>query len=248
MPKLQVNGIEMYYEIHGEGEPLIFLHGFAGSNKSWNEYIPHFEKDFQVITISQRGHGQSTNPTNKFTHRQSAYDVYALLDQLEAGLLKAVGYSSGGMTLLHMATQQPERITDMVLMAATPYYPQKCRDIQSLMLEPEWDEMWTSFIDHHTSEEQLAKLRRQFYEFKDSYDDMNFTPPLISTIKTRTLIIHGDRDPFFPIDIPITLYKSIPNSYLWIMPNTSHGVEELPNSCLIKTLRDFFTYNWETDI
>jgi len=66
IPKLQVNDIEMYYEIHGEGEPLIFLHGFAGSNKSWNEYVPHFKEDFQVITISQRDHGLLFHSFNYF--------------------------------------------------------------------------------------------------------------------------------------------------------------------------------------
>jgi len=245
MPK--VNDIEMYYEVHGEGTPLIFLHGFAGSTKSWNEFVPEFKEYFKVITISMRGHGQSTNPSNKFTHKQSALDIYALLDLLDIDQFKAVGYSSGGMTLIHMATQQPGRITDMVLMAATPYFPQECRDKQSLMLNSEWDEEWASYIYRHTSAEQLDKLRRQFYEFKDSYDDMNFTPPLLSTIKTRTLIIHGDRDPFFPVDIPIILYKSIPDSYLWIMPNMGHGVEEPPIELQVKTIYDFLTGKWEEE-
>ncbi len=245
MPKVKVNDIEMYYEVQGEGTPLIFLHGFAGSYKSWNEFIPEFKEHFHIITVSMRGHGQSTNPSKKFTHRQSALDIYALLDHLNIEQFKAIGYSSGGMTLIHMATQQPERIIDMVLMAATPHFPQECRDRQSLMLNTEWDEVWASQISHHTSTEQVAELRQQFYEMKDSYDDMNFTPPLLSTIKTRTLIVHGDRDPFFPVDIPVTLYTSIPNSYLWIMPNMGHGVEEPPNDHLIKTIFEFLTSKWE---
>jgi pimeloyl-ACP methyl ester carboxylesterase len=51
---------------------------------------------------------------------------------------------------------------------------------------------------------------------------MNFTPPYLSTITARTMIIHGDRDPFFPISIPLEMYHSIPNSALWIVPNTGH--------------------------
>jgi pimeloyl-ACP methyl ester carboxylesterase len=245
MPKVEVNDIEMYYEVCGEGTPLVFLHGFAGSTKSWDEYVPHFKDDYQVITISMRGHGQSTNPSSVFTHRQSAKDIYGLLDHLKIHRFNAIGYSSGGMTLLHMATQQPERIRDMVLMAATPYFPQECRDQQALMLDTEWDEAWASFKHHHTSPEQLEKLRQQFYDFKDSYDDMNFTPPLLSTIKARTLIIHGDRDPFFPVHIPVTLYNSIPDSYLWIMPNTGHGVEEPPYEHKVTTIKDFLAHKWE---
>ena len=59
--------------------------------------------------------------------------------------------------------------------------------------------------------------------FKDSYDDMNFTPPLLSTITARTLIMHGDRDPLYPVDMAAQLYRSIPRSYLWIIPNGGHG-------------------------
>ena len=65
-------------------------------------------------------------------------------------------------------------------------------------------------------------LRKQFNAFKDSYDDMNFTSPYLSTITARTLIIHGDRDEFFPIEIPMEMYMSIPKSYLWIVPNGGH--------------------------
>jgi len=59
--------------------------------------------------------------------------------------------------------------------------------------------------------------------FADSYDDMNFTPPLLSTIQARTLIIHGDRDPLYPVDLSIEMVKAIPQSSLWVIPNGGHG-------------------------
>jgi pimeloyl-ACP methyl ester carboxylesterase len=62
----------------------------------------------------------------------------------------------------------------------------------------------------------------QFHAFKDSYGDMNFTPPYLSTITANTLILHGDRDQFFPVSIPVEQYQAIPNSYLWIVPNGGH--------------------------
>jgi pimeloyl-ACP methyl ester carboxylesterase len=145
-----------------------------------------------------------------------------------------------------MATQQPERITDMVLMASTPYFPEECRELLSQMLDTEWDDMWNStLMHHHTSPEQVDTLRKQFHSFKNNYDDMNFTPPLLSTIKSRTLIIHGGRDTFFPADIPIILYKSIPDSYLWIMPNNDHAVHAPTISHMFKTIHNFLMYKWE---
>lgn len=97
---IRVNGFEMYYEIHGTGEPLVLLHGFFTSSDTWAEVIPDVKKDYRVIVPDLRGHGRSTNPSKEFTHRQSALDVYALLDELGVHRFRSMGISSGGMTLL----------------------------------------------------------------------------------------------------------------------------------------------------
>ena len=87
----ELNGIKMYYETYGSGSPLVLLHGFGGSGSTWAPIIPDLSKYFRVIVPDLRGHGRSTNPTNRFTHRQSALDVYALLDQLGIAKFKAIG-------------------------------------------------------------------------------------------------------------------------------------------------------------
>ena len=102
----QVNGIQMYYQVVGQGSPLVLLHGFTGSSQRWEPFFADFAKHYRLIVPDLRGHGRSTNPTNKFTHRQSARDVFALLNKLEISQFKAMGTSTGGMTLIHMATQQ----------------------------------------------------------------------------------------------------------------------------------------------
>ncbi len=250
MPKVKVNDIEMYYEVHGEGEPIVFLHGFTVSSQRWTSFIPDFKEHFQLILPDMRGHGRSTNPSDTFTHRQSALDVYALLDHLQVEKFRAVGYSSGGMTLIHMATQQPERITDLVLISASPHFPKECREMQSKEMDKENDDWYDKVSSlHQHGAEQAKRLRLQFYNMKDSYDDMNFTPPYLSTIKARTLIVHGDRDPLFPVSIPVTLYNSIPDSYLWIMPNMGHAgvAEPTPSEGLVKTISDFLTGKRETE-
>jgi len=75
---------------------------------------------------------------------------------------------------------------------------------------------------HVRGDEQIRELRRQFHGFKDSYEDMNFTRPYLSTITARTLIVHGDRDDFFPVEIPLEMYRSIPDAFLWIVPQGGH--------------------------
>jgi pimeloyl-ACP methyl ester carboxylesterase len=73
---------------------------------------------------------------------------------------------------------------------------------------------------HFNGDEQIKMLWEQASTF--SNDDMNFTPEALSTIKIKTLIVQGDRDPFYPIELTIEMYKSIPNAYLWIIPNGGH--------------------------
>ena len=126
-----VNGFRMHVEERGSGEPLVLLHGFSSSGQAWTPVLEDFARSYRVIVPDLRGHGRSTNPSGEFTHRQSARDIYALLDQLGIRRAKAMGISTGGMTLLHMATSQPERLEAMVLIGATTYFPEQARAIMA---------------------------------------------------------------------------------------------------------------------
>ena len=116
---VRVNDIDMHFQTLGSGEPLLLLHGFGGCGDDWRPFSQALAKQFQVIVPDLRGHGWSTNPAKTFSHRQSAADVLALIDHLALKRVRAMGISTGGMTLLHMATRQPERIDAMVLIGAT---------------------------------------------------------------------------------------------------------------------------------
>jgi pimeloyl-ACP methyl ester carboxylesterase len=219
------NDIDMYYEVRGTGEPLVLLHPWGACGAIWSSFADSLAAKYRLITIDMRGHGRSTNPAHAFTHRQSALDVLALLDQLGIQRFKAMGMSSGGMTLLHIATRQPNRVEAMVLIGATSSFPDQARAGMRMTtslkaLPPEV----RAGYEHCAARgaPQSEELVAQFNGFKDSYDDMNFTAPYLGTIKARTLIVHGDRDPFFPVSIPIEMYHAIPNAALWIVPNGGH--------------------------
>lgn len=221
---VQVNEFELYYESAGQGQPLLLLHGFTQVGAEWDPIKDELASQFRLIIPDLRGHGSSTNPSGQFTHRQSALDMFALLDHLELERVQAIGFSAGGMTLLHMATQHPDRIDAMVLIGATPYVPEQAREVlrgADPDALPEEDMQELRAI-HKYGDDQIRALLTQFNAFKDSYDDMNFTPPYLSTITARTLIIQGDRDRFFPVSIGLELYEAIPRSYLWIVPNRGH--------------------------
>jgi pimeloyl-ACP methyl ester carboxylesterase len=219
---VRVNDIEMGYRIRGTGEPLLLLHGFGGCGQDWGPFLDRLAAAYRLIIPDLRGHGASTNPANTFTHRQSAVDVYALLDHLGLQRVRAMGVSTGGMTLLHMATSRPERVEAMVLIGATSYFPPEARAIMRAVGKerPAPDQRDLACATRGAA--QIRQLQDQFLAFERSYDDMNFTAPYLGTITARTLIVHGDRDEFFPVSIPVEMYRAIPGSALWIVPGGGH--------------------------
>ncbi|MGC4065096.1 MAG: alpha/beta hydrolase [Polyangiaceae bacterium] len=221
---VRVNGIEMYFEEYGEGKPVVLLHGFGGCGQTWLPFTDALSKRHRLIVVDLRGHGYSTNPKNEFTHREAATDVFHLLDELEIVRFSAMGISSGGMVLLHMATSQPSRIESMVLVSATSHFPAQARSIMRetsfARIPRQVQQMYRECAKR--GDAQIHQLIAQFNAFHDNYNDMNFTERELSTITTRTLIVHGDRDRFFPIEIPVSIHKAIPNSALWIIAGGDH--------------------------
>jgi pimeloyl-ACP methyl ester carboxylesterase len=169
---------------------------------------------------------QPHQPVETITHRQCALDTLALLDHLGIRKCRAIGLSMGGNILLHMATLEPERVGAMVAVSATMYFPEQARTIMRQIpaageQTPEaWEIMRKS---HKLGDEQITALWDWTREMKDSYEDMNFTSPSLSRIKASTLIVYGDRDPLYPVEMGVEMYRAIPRSALWVVPNGGHG-------------------------
>jgi pimeloyl-ACP methyl ester carboxylesterase len=247
---MPMNGMQMYYVLHGQGEPLLLLHGFTGSSNDWLLFFDDLVREYQLVIPDLRGHGRSTNPSMEFTFRQCALDVFALLDHLGIERFKAIGLSGGGNTLLHMAIQQPGRVESMVLVSATSYFPEQARKLmRQSTIESRTDEDWQFMrLSHKYGDEQILALWMHGQALKDSYDDMNFTAPYLSRISARTLIVYGDRDPLYPVHIALEMYAAIPHSYLWIMPNEGHSPifigQKMP---FITAVLPFLRGDWESE-
>ncbi len=220
----EINEIDLYYEIHGKGNPLVLLHGFTGSSADWHPLINEWKQHFQLIIPDMRGHGRSTNSSKSYTFRQVALDIYALLDKLNIDKFQAIGCSGGASALLHMSTQQPKRMTSAILVSATSHYPEQARSImrQTSFESLPKEQLEGLQVKHLHGDSQIRQLFEHAKAFADDYDDMNFTSAVLSTISAKTLLVQGDRDFLYPIDISINMYKSIPNASLWIIPDAGH--------------------------
>ena len=252
--KLIENGIEMRYRLHGDpgGEPLLLLHGFLGSGATWSTILGDLDAlgpRYRLVIPDLRGHGGSTNPPGEFTLRQSSRDVLALLDHLGIERCRVIGMSGGGMTALHMAVAEPRRVERLVLISATTHFPEQARVIMRGMTEEtrtedEWAQMRAL---HVHGDDQIRALWRIARGFADSHDDMAFTAADLARITAPTLIVHGDRDPFFPLDIALAMHDAIPRGWLWVVPNGGHltiAGEGLTDG-FVRTATAFLAGEWE---
>jgi pimeloyl-ACP methyl ester carboxylesterase len=220
-----IGDVRLYYEVHGSGDPLLFLHGFTGCGGDWRFLSEDLASRWQIIAPDLRGHGRSTNPAPAFLFRDAARDVRGLLQTLQLARVKAIGISGGGITLMHMAVQDPDCIDSMVLVSAPPYFPDEARAImRGVTPETQGEAEWAQLRARHPGgDAQITRLLRQAHGFADSYDDVNFTPELLRQVSADTLIVFGDHDPLYPVRLAFELRAAIPRSYLWVVPNGGHG-------------------------
>jgi pimeloyl-ACP methyl ester carboxylesterase len=244
---ITVNGAKIYYEEYGQGEPLILLHGFGRTLADWKSFIPEFSKHFHVIAWDMRGHGRSTNPdtSNVFLHETAANDLLAIIEKLKLKKAKAIGHSSGGITILYAASKAPDRFDMIVPISAQMHYSVETREFIKLKATPEASYKFNELEQQH-GKTKGRLLARQFYHFHKLYGDPAITPDQLATITAKTLVVHGDND-FIPVAQAWEIYKNIPNAHLWIVPNGWHlphvgGQLEIDFS---RTALEFLKHEWD---
>ena len=191
-----VNGINLYYEIHGTGKPLIMLHGGFGTFEMFAALSPALAEKYQVIGVDLYGHGRTALTDRPIRFEDMADDIAGLIDHL--GLEKAdlLGFSLGGAVALQTAIRHPERVNQLVLISTpfkrTGWHPEMQAGMTTFA--PEFF-MSTPIYDEYT---RVAPKPEDFPRFVTSMreamsQDYDWTEP-VSAMKTPTLIIAGDAD------------------------------------------------------
>jgi len=220
----EVNGIKMYYEIYGEGEPLVLIHG-AGSTiqSSFGRIIPQLAKDYTVIAVELQNHGRSGFRNVPETFEQDADDVAALLKNIGISNANFFGFSNGGHTAMVIGIRLPEIVNKLVV-ASAPYkrngfVPGFFDGLQQATLANMPQELKTAFLKVNPDTARLQIMfdrdRERMIEFKDWSDEQ------IKSITAPTLLINGDADVITP-EHAVEMYRLIPNCQLAIIPG-GHG-------------------------
>lgn len=222
----EINGFRMNYEVFGDaGSPLLWLHGWTGTGADWKFVFKDVPAGFQIIGPDLRGNGASSGFKGTHRFQESAEDIFALLDHLSIRRVKAIGLSGGGIALLHMAIQQPERIEAMVLVSVPPYFPEQARTIQRAFSFEALSEREQTMMRQRSQggDKQIAWLIQQTNAMAESTDDVSFSPQMLHRVQARTLIVFGDSDPLYPVKLGFELQKEILDSSLWIVRDSGHG-------------------------
>ncbi len=229
MPHVRLNDIELYYEEHGEGTPLFLVHGFSGAGAVWADFVPTLAARYRVIVPDLRGHGRSGGPLATIHHKWFAADLVALMDTLQVERAHFVGHSSGGMSLLFIGQDHPQRIHSLTLASATytfdDYAKRRMRYVAH-ELAPLPEAIANSQRLHsatHGPDHWKVHIQA-FLAFTEDPQELPFTPESLAGIPCPVFVLHGDRDEIFLINIPVTLYRSLPNAELCILPATGHDL------------------------
>lgn len=220
---VEVNGISLHYRAGGDGPPLLLLHGFTGAGVWWDPLLERLAENYTTIVPDLPGHGRSEGGPDPYRFDEVATDVYALMDELGIDRFRAVGYSGGGIVLIHMATQEPGRIEAMAVVSA-PHVHSRSTILEFPSFEDHPAQVREYWLEVHPGgEAQVRRLIASFHGLSEYVEEIDVPPEELSNIEARTLIVLGDRDPVFPVPLALEMYQAIPNVALWIIPMEGHS-------------------------
>jgi len=265
MPVLQLNDIEIYYEVHGDGPPMVFLSETACDGEVWKIYqVPEFSKDHRVIIHDYRGTGRSGKPSIDYTTKIFCRDLVALMDHLKAENAIVVGHSMGGRVAQLLALDHPEKVKQLVLASTGAHYPQTkglplkiCKEMiewgyekyerdHSILVgfTEEFVKQYPERVEHYLKVRMQNLCPVEFYLRHLLARQSHDTSHRLKEIRQPTLILVGEDDRNMTSEInhrmsSDILAQGIPNSTLRVLPNERHSYFFANPDAAHRLIRDF---------
>jgi pimeloyl-ACP methyl ester carboxylesterase len=249
----QANGLSIYYEDEGTGEPLVLLHGGTDTSHAWRALVPLLSAHYRVVRLDSRGHGRTDNPAGRLGYALMAEDVAAFIHALGLERPLVCGWSDGGQTALELAIEHPGAaravVATGVMAALTEPYVVYARamlcadDANQVDLE-------RYAREHAPAVARLRALHSHVYgeEYWRDYlrqiatlwlSPIGLSPERLARISLPVLIAQGDRDEFVPLEQALVLYQQIPGAELDVSPRADHSFPARQPEVFAALLRGF---------
>ncbi|MGD1993801.1 MAG: alpha/beta fold hydrolase [Anaerolineae bacterium] len=248
MPMVNTNGIDIYYEITGSGDPLVLISGLGYDHWMWHRMVPGLAEHFQVMTFDNRGVGKTDKPTGPYTAQMLAGDTAGLIEALEIAPAAVMGHSMGGFVAQALALSRPELISKLILSATnfggpnhipvTPEALAVLTDTESDPIErlrrgivisttpgfdkehPEIIEEWLAYRVEHPIDPDAYQSQLAIGLALAS-EEAAFEQRL-HQVELPTLILFGEDDKVVPPGNAELLARELPNSTVKILPDAGH--------------------------
>lgn len=247
-----VNGLQMYYEIHGAGEPLVLLHGAYGTISMWGLFLESLSQHHQVIAVELQAHGHTADIDRPIRYEDMADDVAGLMKHLSLAKADVAGFSMGGNVALQLAMRHPDMVRKLVTISANyradGYYPEVLVGIKEITPEVfVGSPMETAYLEAAPNPENWPVL---IEKLKDLGADSHAWPDEeVAMITAPTLIMMGDADVMRP-EHGVALFRllgggvpgdltGLPNSQLAILPGTTHVTVTEQTDLLLSMIEAF---------
>lgn len=244
MPKIKANGCNIYYEIHGNGAPLVLIMGLRRNIEWWYRQIPDLSKHFKIIAFDNRGAGRSDKPEMDYSIKLFADDTSKLMDELAISHAHILGVSMGGYIAQELAINYPEKVGSLALGCTS------CGGKRAVLMKADRlkkfaanegltpEEILKKDMDIYFSDEYASKNPKVIEEFSEI--SMRYYQPIhaferqfaaclnhdtvsrIENISQPTMIMTGDDDPLVPPENSYLLKELLPKAQLSVYPKGRH--------------------------
>lgn len=229
---IQANGLNIYYEEYGEGQPLLLIHGGVLTGRSWQPYRAAFAEHYRVITPDSRGHGRTSNLAGSLSFRLLADDMVAFVQALDLQKPLIFGYSDGGQIALEIGMRYPDLPQALVIGGAYSELTEGSRTWARSVLGDE-ESPDVDFAQFERNNSGFAQTLQRLHgpdgwqtllqDIKPMWNaSLNYTADDMARIVAPTLVLLGDRDDFVSVEEGVKLYRLLPNAEYAVVPGADH--------------------------
>jgi pimeloyl-ACP methyl ester carboxylesterase len=244
---MKIDDVRIHYKVWGKGEPVLLLHGAMEYWKEWERQIPALAKEYKVIAVDTRGHGQSS-----FTDRELSYELFAddmllLLSKLGIDSINVVGFGDGGIIGMAMAMKQPDRVHKLIAIGSN--ISADTTAVYRFVLDKvkAWDYNKMAFylqvkFKENPNPQQLPAFAKRMQKLL--LTQPHYTLDDLHKIQCPTMIMAGDHD-FIKLNHINYIYENLPNGYLSIIPAGTHYCNKEKYQVVNATILDFLRWKAE---